>query len=500
MKRFSFVAMLLFGLFLGIQAQEVSLKGMEWKLPPTAKFVQSGKQKLLVVDVPPNTKRVKNYAEGALPLTPETLGSMLTFKLRVRAKDVTKPQKSYNGIKFMVSFTTADGQENFPATALPRGSFDWREVELMFWLPKDTVEANLCLGLQESEGHVEYDLSVLRCKKAFLKDNNYKVKYSQRVKNTPPLRGVMSPNPLAFKPSDLEKLGEWNVNLVRFQICRNWGKTGTDLDMDEYDTWFGKCLNSLDALLPDAKRLGIQFVIDVHWPVGGRIQSGELRIFHEKPYLDHFIDNWKTIAKRYKGNPSIWGYDIINEPSQRSDAPYDYWTIQKLAAEAIRTIDPETPIIIESNETDRPTAFPYLRALEMDNVIYEVHMYFPQAFTHQKGDPVYYPGRIGKVDYNRDTLKNILAPVLDFQKRHNCRIYVGEFSAIAWAPKAENYLKDVISVFEEFGWDWTYHAYREAPCWDLEKEASSTSGKRTYTPSEDNPRLRVMRAAWQKNK
>ena len=58
-----------------------------------------------------------------------------------------------------------------------------------------------------------------------------------------------------------------------------------------------------------------------------------------------------------------------------------------------------------------------------------------------------------------------------FQEKHKCRIYVGEFSAAAWAPGAENYLRDCIDLFEEYGWDWTYHAFRESPIWDVDKVA-----------------------------
>lgn len=32
-------------------------------------------------------------------------------------------------------------------------------------------------------------------------------------------------------------------------------------------------------------------------------------------------------------------YDLINEPVQVTPAPYDYWTIQQKAAEAVRAID-----------------------------------------------------------------------------------------------------------------------------------------------------------------
>jgi len=47
----------------------------------------------------------------------------------------------------------------------------------------------------------------------------------------------------------------------------------------------------------------------------------------------------------------------------------------------------------------------------------------------------------------------------EFQLEHGVRMFVGEFSAIRWAPGAAKWLEDAISVFEEYGWDWTYHSY-----------------------------------------
>ena len=82
-----------------------------------------------------------------------------------------------------------------------------------------------------------------------------------------------------------------------------------------------------------------------------------------------------------------------------------------------------------------------------------------------------------------------LQPVHDFQLRHKARIYVGEFSAASYAPGAENYLRDCIALFEEYGWDWTYHAFREADVWNVEKERND-AGK--YVPAADTPRKRAL--------
>ena len=73
-------------------------------------------------------------------------------------------------------------------------------------------------------------------------------------------------------------------------------------------------------------------------------------------------------------------------------------------------------------------------------------------------------------------------------------MFVGEFSAIAWAPNAEGYIRDCISIFEELGWDWTYHAFREFDGWSVEREAVSRGmPSSNFRKSADNPRMRVLK-------
>ncbi len=73
--------------------------------------------------------------------------------------------------------------------------------------------------------------------------------------------------------------------------------------------------------------------------------------------------------------------------------------------------------------------------------------------------------------------------MIEFQKRYNVHIFVGEFSAIRWAPdhSAYRYLKDCIEIFEELDWDWTYHAFREWSGWSLEHSEDRKNGKRAET-------------------
>lgn len=108
-----------------------------------------------------------------------------------------------------------------------------------------------------------------------------------------------------------------------------------------------------------------------------------------------------------------------------------------------------------------------------------------------------YPGWINGVYWDKEQIRVSMKDAIEFQRKHKIPIFVGEFSVIVRAPGGERYLKDMIELLEEYGWDWTYHAFREWGGWSLEHE-STPDGK--ILSSEDNPRLRVVVEAFRKNR
>ena len=97
---------------------------------------------------------------------------------------------------------------------------------------------------------------------------------------------------------------------------------------------------------------------------------------------------------------------------------------------------------------------------------------------------------------NRDWLRKTLGNVREFQNRHGARIYVGEFSAAAWAEGADRYIEDCISIFEEYGWDWTYHAFRESDLWSVEYPSDRNAAAPAAEPTD---RELLLRRYFEKN-
>ncbi|MBS1370760.1 MAG: cellulase family glycosylhydrolase [Lentisphaeria bacterium] len=479
----------------------------QWKLCRGAGLETRDGKQYLRVTVRPEDKAEMNCASAEFDLTPYA-GCMAEFSIRARAKEVSEPRNYYNGVKFMLNFTDADGREYWNNVLSLSGTFDWRTISFCATVGVPGGKSQLKLGLQESSGEVEFDLDSLRVTKLFsTPDETYTADYSDAVRSTPQLRGVMSP--VRFREEDFATLREWNVNLVRAQMIRNWHKANAERDLGDYDRWLDGMLDHYEEMFKlGHEKYGLRFVIDLHTLPGGRYENREMAMFHEKLFADHFIAVWKKIATRFRDNPAVWGYDLVNEPVQIRRAPYDYWSLQRQAAEAVRAIDPERPIFLESNMSDAPETFRYLAPLRLKNIIYQVHMYKPGAYTHQRvkvrdgrlrpGEkPIAYPGVIGGTRYDREELRRDLQPVRDFQQKYGARIYVGEFSAAVWAPGAAEYLRDLIAIFEEYGWDWTYHAFRESAVWDVEKAGTDRTDIR---PAADTDRKRVLLEAFKRNK
>ena len=509
------------------EPQLAPLTNLVWKLPPKYATLEGDR---LVVEVPADAYPASAVATATLPSALLEGAEGFSMTVEAEGSNLAKPTKSWLGLKFQLHWKDpAAGREAWPNAKnaigdLPAGvlrnDFSFGGARAGF--------AELQLGIQSSSGRVEFDLSTLRggpTKGLFRRINeDWIVRYpapsapdaaraASGERQVTSDDGVAdSEGPVARHPSlatarrrgvmlpgrdpteeDFETLAAWGATLARYQMVRNWSGVNDNRDLDEYAAWVDSKLDCLErVVLPCARKYGIKIVVDLHVTPGGRDIAREMAMFREEEYADAFVETWRRIATRFKGNAdAIYGYDLVNEPNQIGRAPIDYWTLQRRAAEAVRAIDPDTAIIVESNDWDAPSAFSYLSPLRMDNVIYQVHCYRPMEFTHQG----VHGSAVGAVwpdpakGWDRDLIRRTMEPVRDFQERHRCRIYVGEFSAIAWAEGAENYLRDCIAVFEEFGWDWSYHAFREWNGWSVEHEGPDAGH---MSPSADNPRMRAL--------
>ena len=279
-----------------------------------------------------------------------------------------------------------------------------------------------------------------------------------------------------------------------------------------------KAFAKLDQILDWCNHYDVKVIIDPHTTPGTERNTTTLpddELWHDFKYHDLLNSLWDRIARQYQNrNDVIVGYNLLNEPAARllpfPDGSADYNTLIRRLVETVRKQDKTTPIIIEPPvgrtvlglRVNRMQGLTYLEPLLYPNIIYSPHMYEPGSFTHQGVKDfkigIKYPGRIGLRYWDKEALRKTLAPVVEWQRLHQVPIYIGEFSASRYSGESgEHYLRDLIDLFEEYGWSWTYHAWREAPVWDTEIAGTEKDDR---AKSANAPRLQLLRDAFARNR
>lgn len=409
-------------------------------------------------------------------------GTRVQMSSRVRGENLLglkpkDPLPGYFGGKTQLYVNTpTSGKRWLDARGL-HGTFTWRDAGVMCGILNDASESQVRVGIEGASGTFwVYDLKLVLLQPKLDRTVSATAKAHPAVTQ---MRGFMSPH--KYREADFNDLAALNVNAVRWQMYKQ------PSDKRPYSEWIAEELDDLALALDGAAARGIKLAVDLHTVPGDRLPDRTHRMYLEKQYHDEFIAIWETIARRFKGHPGLWAYDLVNEPVQNFPSPPglpNWLGIQVVAGRAIRAIDPTTPIMIEVDQWDSPDSFTWLEPVDLTHVIYQAHMYWPGEFSHQgvrtnqgiadgkefEKSKFPYPGTVHGQPLNKETLRRYLAPVRAFQLAHNARIFIGEFSAVRWAPGAATYLDDLISIYEEYGWDWTYHAFRESPVWSVEHE------------------------------
>jgi hypothetical protein len=100
-------------------------------------------------------------------------------------------------------------------------------------------------------------------------------------------------------------------------------------------------------------------------------------------------------------------------------------------------------------------------------------MYHKFAVSHQGVYPQYpvgvtYPTK----RFNINNMRNFLQKVRDFQVKYSAKIYIGEFGCSIFTDPTSRlrWFMDCIQIFKEYGWHWSYHAFREWSGWNIEDD------------------------------
>lgn len=168
----------------------------------------------------------------------------------------------------------------------------------------------------------------------------------------------------------------------------------------------------VDSVIKWCKAEGLYVILDMHDAPGGQTGDniddsyGYPWLFESETSKQLFCEIWKKIADRYKNEPTVLGYDLLNEPiatyfTNKEEINKLLVPVYKRGVEAIRSVDPNHIILLGGAQWNSNFSMFDEKAID-SNMLYTCHRYWC------------------------DTLQSNLQDFIDFRNKVNLPLYMGE--------------------------------------------------------------------------
>ena len=241
---------------------------------------------------------------------------------------------------------------------------------------------------------------------------------------------------------DIELIRDAGLNTVRVPLHYGLFLAEHDpygLDADRGPTFAGPGWALLDRLIEWCRQSGLRVIIDMHAAPGGQTGvnhddgTGFPLVFYLGRERRRTEALWREIARRYRGDPTVLGYELLNEPiSTYNDEdtlnpglePY----YRGLTA-AIRAVDPDHIVFLPSPQWGQNISVfgpPFA-----PNLVYIFHEFWSTT--------------------ERDAIQDYI----DFSYRHDAPILLGEAGEYN-----DRWNRDFRALNERFGFGWSFWSYK----------------------------------------
>lgn len=247
--------------------------------------------------------------------------------------------------------------------------------------------------------------------------------------------------------ADIDALARWGFNSVRLPMHYALYTLPVEREpVPGQQTWLGEGFRRTDQLLAWARANDLYVILDLHAAPGG--QGNDVNIADRDPAApslwddprqqDKMVALWRKLAERYKDEPHIAGYDILNEPNwgfqdradrngckETGNAPLRALLARTTAA--IREVDRRHIVIVEGNCWGNNYSGIFEAGVWDDNLVVSFHKYW------------------------NATDRASLEPLLALRTRYGLPLWLGESGENSndWFARAV-----VLVEGEGIGWAW----------------------------------------------
>ena len=179
--------------------------------------------------------------------------------------------------------------------------------------------------------------------------------------------------------------------------------------------------------------------------------------WQHKHFQDRTVGIWEAIARRYKGNPGVAGYNPINEPYDPSELCI--MPVYRRLVDAIQAIDPDHLIFLEGNRYSQDF---HMFGDPWPGVVYTNHDYALPGLV----DGATYPGINRGRYFDKEILEEIFVARSKYMFDHKMPVWVGEFGPVYTGDPAADavryqVLRDQLDIYKHYSASWAIWLYKD---------------------------------------
>jgi endoglucanase len=222
----------------------------------------------------------------------------------------------------------------------------------------------------------------------------------------------------------------------------------------------------LDSVVAICERNDIYAILDLHalpgcqnmhWHSNNLTHHAQFWV--HRHFQDRVVNIWEKLADRYKGNATVAGYNIMNEPGDASGLSIKPFYDRVVAA--VRAIDPDHIIFLDGNRYG--TEFTAFEGSEVyPNTVYSAHDYKTPGMAY--GGP--YPGVTRGVFVDRAHVEQTFLTRTEFMRKTGTPIWIGEFGPVFTNDPVRDedkyrLLSDQLDIYDAHAASWSIWAYKD---------------------------------------
>jgi hypothetical protein len=331
----------------------------------------------------------------------------------------------------------------------------------------------------------------------------------------------------AYTQENLSTLATWGANYVNLSIP---GPRVERADRQGRYAWDTRAWTNLEAMVSCAEQAGLFVVVSFRTGPGRSEyvfdtteRPKTIHLWEKQAAQDAWVEMWGRTAELLRNRSAVVGYDLMVEPLLESENPRtrfvaeDWYRLAERLVDAIRNVDPVTPILVSVAPGGSPHALAALDTSRFDpstrHILFTVHQYAPWTYTHQPTKHSSFDCDTPSIGNGDDTvpmrpfdpsvrseMRTVYEQVRKWKNDKGIILAVNEFGVTRWVDSAEVFIREQMEEIERISANHALWLWDPAAClgWDAMNFRNGPDST-NHVEDPNSALADSIRSAWRRN-